>query len=248
MSSCPYLTFSSTQLSPATNTSLTRPTPPPVPVSIPSLHSTSVAATTPTHTFPPPLFAAPLPPPAVTTTAAAPHPFSAESLFQSSKGNVINFPPQLFHFFFPSFSYVPLPPHPAHLPPRKTTLSDDKLCLKNSSQLHIWPYREILYNKLLRLDNIPIFSHFQTIEFPSVTNWYRIPRIRLSKDIILPFSWQSGVDSPFFRFSKVNQEFQRASKYQMFNSIKEKLPKTTLKLLETFYLSIFFNFWFRWSL
>lgn len=36
--------------------------------------------------FPPPLFAAPMPPPAVSASAPAPHPFSAESLFQSSKG------------------------------------------------------------------------------------------------------------------------------------------------------------------
>lgn len=57
---------------------MTRPTPPPGSVAI---HSSA-----PSHSsFPPPLFAAPMPPPAV-SSASAPHPFSAESLFQSSKG------------------------------------------------------------------------------------------------------------------------------------------------------------------
>lgn len=84
-----YLVFfcstSNSQLSPATNT-MTRPTPPPGSItSLPPLHSTAS-----THSaFPPPLFATPLPPPAVSSASSiqsAPHPFSAESLFQSSKG------------------------------------------------------------------------------------------------------------------------------------------------------------------
>lgn len=72
------------QLSPATATSVPRPTPPPP------------QATLGMHSFPPPMFTAPLPPP---VSSASPHPslptlpppttnpipFSAESLFQSSK-------------------------------------------------------------------------------------------------------------------------------------------------------------------
>lgn len=79
---------STTQLSQATNT-LTRPTPPPGSIaSMSALH-----AAPPTHSIasnhsslPPPLFAAPMPPPAVSSASGttAPHPFSAESLFQSS--------------------------------------------------------------------------------------------------------------------------------------------------------------------
>ena len=72
-----FYSSSSTQLSPSTNV-VPRPTPPP--------GSINMHTTTSTHSpFPPPLFAAPMPPPAV-STASAPHPFSAESLFQSSKG------------------------------------------------------------------------------------------------------------------------------------------------------------------
>lgn len=90
----PFLYFlycfstSSTQLSPATNT-MTRPTPPPGSIaSMAAMH-----AAPPTHSIasnhsslPPPLFAAPMPPPAVSSASGttAPHPFSAESLFQSS--------------------------------------------------------------------------------------------------------------------------------------------------------------------
>lgn len=71
------ISTSSAPLSPATN-SLTRPTPPPS-----SLSSLS--------TFPPPLFATPMPPPVAVSSSAStstpvPHPFAAESLFQSSKG------------------------------------------------------------------------------------------------------------------------------------------------------------------
>lgn len=77
-------------MSPATNI-LARPTPPPSssstgsgPTAMPSMHSSGGPPSHPS--FPPPLFAAPMPPPAVSASAPAPHPFSAESLFQSSKG------------------------------------------------------------------------------------------------------------------------------------------------------------------
>lgn len=67
-----------------TNT-ITKPTPPPG--SIASV-SSAYSATTTHSSFPPPLFATPLPPvsSSVAVTSSAPHPFSAESLFQSSKG------------------------------------------------------------------------------------------------------------------------------------------------------------------
>lgn len=93
----------SAQLSPAvvTNT-ITKPTPPPTQpagsissgMPLPPPPSLSIHSSTPTShsSFPPPLFATPLPPTSssatVTTSAASaiPHPFSAESLFQTSKG------------------------------------------------------------------------------------------------------------------------------------------------------------------
>ncbi|KAF7379685.1 hypothetical protein HZH68_016633 [Vespula germanica] len=75
------------QLSPATATSVPRPTPPPVPpLGI--------------HTFPPPMFAAPLPPPVSSSSphtslpslpppTTNPNPFSAESLFQTSQADLL---------------------------------------------------------------------------------------------------------------------------------------------------------------
>ncbi|XP_031629272.1 autism susceptibility gene 2 protein homolog isoform X3 [Contarinia nasturtii] len=92
LSSYPKLTASSwpsassAQLSPAITNTITKPAPPQGSIaSAPSLHSTVT-----THSsFPPPLFATPLPPvsSAASVTTSAPHPFSAESLFQSSKAD-----------------------------------------------------------------------------------------------------------------------------------------------------------------
>ncbi|XP_067211116.1 autism susceptibility gene 2 protein isoform X4 [Linepithema humile] len=76
-----WISNTASQLSPATATSVPRPTPPPVP----PLGM---------HTFPPPMFAAPLPPPVSSSSphtslpslpppTTNPNPFSAESLFQT---------------------------------------------------------------------------------------------------------------------------------------------------------------------
>lgn len=96
---------SSAQLSPAVVTNaMTKPTPPPpgsisTGMPLPPPPSLSIHSSTPTShsSFPPPLFATPLPPSSssatVTTSAATiPHPFSAESLFQTSKGMCQFFP------------------------------------------------------------------------------------------------------------------------------------------------------------
>lgn len=83
---CYNFSASSAQLSPAITNTLTKPTPPPG--SIASVHTSLHSATTTHSSFPPPLFATPLPPvsSSAPVTTSAPHPFSAESLFQSSKG------------------------------------------------------------------------------------------------------------------------------------------------------------------